>query len=244
MPAPTPPLIGTAGWTIPRSVAARFSEEGSSLERYAAHFRCAEINSSFHRSHKPGTWARWAESVPEDFRFAAKLSKAITHGAKLAECGALLADAIAEMRLLGPKLAVVLVQLPPSLAFDAALAEGFYAALRGLWDGAVACEPRHPSWLDPAAEALLRAWRVARVAADPSKAPGLAAPGGWDGLVYYRLHGSPIVYRSAYGETRLRAYADSLRTHAAEGRECWCIFDNTASSAALEDALILERLLE
>jgi uncharacterized protein YecE (DUF72 family) len=234
--------IGTAGWTIPRALADAFPAEGSSLGRYAGRFACAEINSSFHRSHRPETWARWAASVPSGFRFSAKLSKAITHGAKLVGCEDLLAASVAEMRQLGEALALVLVQLPPSLAFDAALVGRFFAALRQLWDGAVACEPRHASWLEPEADALLTAWNVARVAADPARAPGLARPGGWDGLAYYRLHGSPVVYRSAYGEARLRPYAAALRSDAAAGREVWCIFDNTASSAAIEDALTLQRL--
>ena len=236
-------MIGTAGWTVPRDVASHFPEERSALERYAARFRCAEINSSFHRSHRPETWARWAASVPADFRFAAKLAKTVTHQARLVGCEAALAASIAEMRQLGAKLAVVLVQLPPSLAFDADVAGAFFAALRGEWDGAVALEPRHPSWLAEEADALLVAARVARVAADPARAEGLEAPGGWRGLTYCRLHGSPVVYRSAYGEARLASYAALLRAETAAGRQAWCIFDNTASSAATADALTLQRLV-
>jgi uncharacterized protein YecE (DUF72 family) len=107
---------------------------------------------------------------------------------------------------------------------------------------AIACEPRHPTWFEPAADALLADWRVARVAADPARVPEAALPGGWGGLVYFRLHGSPVMYRSAYGPERLGAYADQLR--AAGGRPAWCIFDNTASSAATADALALGALLE
>lgn len=237
-------LIGTAGWTIPRAVAEDFPAEGSSLERYAVRFPCAEINSSFHRSHRPDTWDRWATSVPAGFRFAAKLSKAVTHKAKLARCEPFLADAVAEMRLLGDKLSLVLVQLPPSLGYEPAVAEPFLAALRQHWQGDVACEPRHPDWLGPEADALLSAWKVARVAADPARAEGLERPGGWRGMAYYRLHGSPVMYRSAYGEDRLRSYAAALRAHREAGQEVWCIFDNTASSAAVEDALILQRMVE
>jgi uncharacterized protein YecE (DUF72 family) len=235
--------IGTAGWTIPRTVAGDFLEAGTSLERYAGRFGCAEINSSFHRAHRADTWARWATSVPDGFRFAAKLSKEITHKAKLTGCEDRIGAAVAEMRQLGDKLALVLVQLPPSLAFEKMLAAPFFAALRAVWDGDVACEPRHASWLSAEADALLCEARVARVAADPARAPGFEVPGGWDGIAYYRLHGSPVMYRSAYGEERLRPYAAALERHRQEGRTCWCIFDNTASSAAMADALTLERLL-
>jgi uncharacterized protein YecE (DUF72 family) len=236
-------LIGTAGWTIPRAEAGHFPEAGSSLERYAARFACAEINSSFHRAHRADTWARWVASVPGTFRFAAKLSKVITHEAKLDAGDADIAAAVDALRRLGDRLAVVLVQLPPSLAFEPGLAEAFFASLRRSWDGHVACEPRHPTWLGSEAESLLDRLRVARVAADPARAEGFEAPGGWRGLAYYRLHGSPVMYRSAYGEDRLRRYARALAEAAREGREAWCIFDNTASSAAVGDALLLQRLV-
>jgi uncharacterized protein YecE (DUF72 family) len=235
--------IGTAGWSVARDRADHFPAEGSGLERYSARLRCAEINSSFHRSHRPETWARWAESVPAAFRFSAKLSKEITHKRKLAGCGELLEAALAEMRILGDKLHVVLVQLPPSLAFDAALAGAFFAELRALWSGGAVCEPRHPSWFEPEAEALLAEHRIGRVAADPARLPAAADPGGWPGLSYYRLHGSPVPYRSSYDDGRIEAYAAALAAELQVGREVWCIFDNTASSAATGDALKLASLV-
>ena len=232
--------IGTAGWTIPALEAGRFPAEGSSLERYSAVFDCAEINSSFHRSHRPDTWRRWAQSVPPGFRFSAKLPKAITHSRRLADCEDLVAQALTEMAALGEALEILLVQLPPSLAFEPAVAGAFFDGLRGRWDRGIACEPRHPSWFENGADALLDGFRVARVAADPAKVPAAAAPGGWRGLAYYRLHGSPVVYRSSYDDGRLEAYSARI---AEERGPAWCIFDNTASSAATGDALKLKRLM-
>jgi uncharacterized protein YecE (DUF72 family) len=233
--------IGTAGWTIPRIVADCFPADGSALERYAARFSCAEINSSFHRSHRESTWGRWAESVPDGFAFSAKLPKEITHGRRLADCEGLLAQALAEMRPLGARLHILLVQLPPSLAFDARLAERFFAALREQWEGGIVCEPRHASWFDAEPEALLARHRVARVAADPPPAAGADAPGGWPGLVYYRLHGSPRTYRSSYDDGRIEGIA--ARLAAAGDPPAWCIFDNTASAAATADALKLAAMV-
>jgi uncharacterized protein YecE (DUF72 family) len=233
--------IGTAGWTIPARDCERFPSEGSSLERYSARFACAEINSSFHRSHRPDTWRRWALSVPDHFRFSAKLPKEITHKRRLAGCSELVAAALEEMGQLGDKLAILLVQLPPSLAFEGDVASGFFAALRERWDRGIACEPRHASWFEQVeAEALLREFEIARVAADPARVPAAAEPGGWPGLAYYRLHGSPVAYRSSYDDGRLEAYAAAMA--GAQGR-AWCIFDNTASGAATGDALKLEELL-
>jgi uncharacterized protein YecE (DUF72 family) len=233
--------IGTAGWAISLREAAAFPAAGSSLERYSARFDCAEINSSFHRSHRAETWARWAAAVPDSFRFACKLSKAITHERRLVDCSEPLAAAVAEMRELGDKLAVILVQLPPSLAFEPSTAAAFFAALRALWQGDIACEPRHPSWLGAEAEALMAGERIARVAADPAREPGFALPGGSGELVYFRLHGSPVVYRSSYDNGRLETLAERLAESAA--MRVWCIFDNTASGAGTGDALKLVRLV-
>jgi uncharacterized protein YecE (DUF72 family) len=232
--------IGTAGWTIPTRAAQAFPVEGSALERYAARFDCAEINSSFHRSHRPDTWRRWAGSVPSHFRFSAKLPKEITHKRRLTDASEPLAAALAEMAELGDRLEILLVQLPPSLAFEPEVAQAFFAELRSRWPRQLACEPRHASWFEDSGGALLAELQVARVAADPARVSVAAEPGGWRGLAYYRLHGSPVPYRSSYDDGRLEAYAARI---AAQVVPTWCIFDNTASAAATSDALKLKGLL-
>jgi uncharacterized protein YecE (DUF72 family) len=235
--------IGTAGWSVPLKDAAVFPIEGSSLERYAARFSCAEINSSFHRSHRPQTYQRWAEAVPADFRFSAKLAKTITHKQRLIDTEALLESFVEDVGGLGAKLAIILVQLPPSLAFDPAVSARFFDALASRTEAQLVCEPRHSSWFEAESDALLAERRIARVAADPAKMPAAAEPGGWRGLSYYRLHGSPVPYRSSYEPERLDAYARSMAADLGEGRDVWCIFDNTASSAATGNALDLQALL-
>jgi uncharacterized protein YecE (DUF72 family) len=237
------PIIGTAGWSIPAQHAARFGPGESALARYATQFGGVEINSSFHRPHRAETWARWADSVPADFRFAVKLPKAISHERKLVDCGDLVADFLAAASGLGDKLAILLLQLPPKLAFDSAVAEPFLATLTAASPARVVCEPRHPSWFEPGPEVLLARLDIARVAADPALSPAAAAPGGWRGLDYWRLHGSPRMYRSSYDDGRLDLYAAALRDAALAGRAAWCIFDNTASAAATGDALgVIDRL--
>lgn len=237
-------LIGCAGWSLPRSEQEHFPETGSHLERYAARFGAVEINSSFHRPHRPATYARWSASVPDSFRFSVKVPKTITHNLRLRQAGELLEGFLAEASGLGDKLGCLLVQLPPSLDFEAAVAGEFFADLRARCSLPVACEPRHPSWFTPEVDGLLEEIRVARVAADPARVPEAAVPGGWRGTHYYRLHGSPRIYYSAYSEEYLDDLARRIREDEAAGREVWCIFDNTTLGAATGNALALRSRLE
>jgi uncharacterized protein YecE (DUF72 family) len=230
-------FIGTAGWSVPRIYKAHFPEAGSHLERYGAVFSAAEINSSFYRPHRKLTYERWAASTPEHFRFSVKAPKAITHAASL-DTGDV--DAfLSETSGLGAKRGPILMQLPPKRAFIAAEAMFLLTAFRDRTDGGIVLEPRHASWFAPEVDDLLTALQIARVAADPRRAAGADRPGGWSGRAYYRLHGSPEIYRSSYEAGRLKGIARSLLDVAASGSEAWCIFDNTTSYAAAGDALAL-----
>jgi len=236
--------IGTAAWSIPKEHAAPFPAAGTHLERYGAVLNAVEINSSFYRPHRTATYERWAASVPDAFRFAVKVPKTITHERRLKDAGDLLDRFLAEVGGLGPKLGPLLVQLPPSLSFQLGIADPFLRELRRRVAGGVVCEPRHASWFVPEVEALLDGLRIARVAADPAPVPGADEPGGWRGLSYFRLHGSPKIYYSAYSMEYLTAIVDMLARDAAAGVETWCIFDNTAAFAATGDALTARRLVQ
>jgi uncharacterized protein YecE (DUF72 family) len=231
--------IGTAGWSIPKPHAGEFSGSGSHLERYAGRFPAVEINSSFYRPHKPATYARWAGSVPSGFRFAVKVPREVTHVRKLIGAIDALERFLSEVRSLGDTLGPLLVQLPPSLGFDAGVAGAFFDCLRARFDGDVVCEPRHATWFGDDVDALLACFQIARVAADPAPVPRAAVAGGWPNLVYRRLHGSPRMYYSAYPAEALARIAEVMS--AADGRDEWCIFDNTALGEATSDALDLLR---
>ena len=233
--------IGTAGWAIARHFAPLFPPVGSSLLRYSARFNAAEINSTFYRSHRPSTYENWAGTVPQDFRFSVKLPKAITHERRLSAAEDLVARFLEEVSHLGPKLGPLLVQLPPSFAFDAAVIGRFLERLRTTFVGALVCEPRHLTWFTNEAAKALADYNVARVGADPPPGPGADAPAGAVGsLAYYRLHGSPRKYYSEYDQAALEVFAAKLSEE--PGAEIWCIFDNTAAGAALGNALTLTTL--
>lgn len=228
--------IGTAGWSIPSAVADRFPPPGTHLERYARCMNAVEINTSFYRPHRRQTWARWAASTPPGFRFSVKLPKQLTHEQRLSEPDVVLDRFATEAAGLGERLAVLLVQLPPNLGFDEPIAEAFFAAVRERFATLIALEPRHADWFTAEVDGWLADRGIARVAADPAKQSGAESPGGWRGLTYYRLHGSPRVYYSAYSADYLADMARALDLERAKA-PTWCVFDNTAGSAALGDAL-------
>jgi uncharacterized protein YecE (DUF72 family) len=228
--------IGTAGWSVP----ADLKQEGTHLHRYSRVFSCVEINSSFYRSHRISTWAKWARETPAGFRFSIKAPKTITHEAKLRDTKSLLEDFLAQIEPLAEKKGPILFQLPPSLAFDPSLAEEFLITLRKLYQTEAALEPRHPSWFNTEANSLLQKYKIARVAADPPKGGDEASkPGGDADLAYYRLHGSPRIYYSNYDDEFLDVMAAELKSY----KNAWVIFDNTALACAYTNALRLQAIV-
>jgi uncharacterized protein YecE (DUF72 family) len=240
-----PPLrIGTAGWSVPSQYLNQVPPGGSHLERYSRCLNAVEINSSFYRPHRRTTYQRWAQSVPDGFRFSVKVPKAITHEAGLADCGALLDRFVDEVTGLGDKLGVLLVQLPPTSALSKRIANRFFRDFRARIDIDIVLEPRHASWFAPAVDDWLVKRCIARVAADPARVAGAGEPGGWNKLAYYRWHGSPRIYYSDYGAAALAALRRRLEDDRAHASSAWCIFDNTTSGAALGNALELARSLQ
>lgn len=235
--------MGTAGWGISARYKDDFPRSGSHLERYAERLPIVEIDTSFYKPHRRETYERWARSVPGHFRFAVKTPKTMTHERRLVGCDDLLESFLRQVEGLGSKLSVLLVQLPPSLLFEADVAQSFFDLLRSRTDARLTCEPRHPSWFDAEAEALLARCHVARVAADPAPVPEAAVPGGWSGLAYFRWHGVPRVYYSDYDAESIGRIGGLVDVSAASGAEVWCIFDNTAEGNALGNAIAVDAMI-
>jgi uncharacterized protein YecE (DUF72 family) len=210
--------VGSAGWAIPAAHADRFSREGSHLQRYAQVFNCVEINSSFYRPHQPATYSRWAITVPEDFRFAVKMPRAISHQARLRDCAPVLQTFLAQVSQLGEKLGCLLLQLPPSLAYQPSVA--------------LSC-------FESCVSHALAERGIARVAADPAMSPRAALPAGDPALQYLRLHGSPRMYYDSYSAAALQTIGLRLQRASRRTAQRWCIFDNTALGHATENALTL-----
>ena len=238
--------VGCAGWSIRREHKTSFSAEGSHLERYSKRLNCVEINSSFYKSHKSQTYAKWQAMVDETFRFSVKLERSITHEHGLHNCEALLDKFLEEVQMLGPRLGPILVQLPPKLMFEPGVVKAFFTEFRRRYSGPIVCEPRHRTWFTSSVLLELAAWRVGLVAADPAIHPSGLVPGADLHAIYYRMHGHPKMYESNYEDDELESLRATLleQQTAYPGSEIWCIFDNTALGYAIDNALDLSRRLE
>jgi uncharacterized protein YecE (DUF72 family) len=230
--------IGIAGWSVPATYRASESVT-SQLARYATYFDCVEINSSFHKLHRAASFARWADAVPPDFRFATKLSRVITHERRLVSCADDVNRFCVAVAGLRDKLGALLVQLPPSLVFDQSAATATFGQLKYALTAIIVCEARHPSWFQPDVDQFFREWGITRVFADPPVDSSLQPVVAAESFSYLRLHGQARRYYSAYSLEYLAALAARLRP-AAAGAGAWCIFDNTASGAAWPNALQLK----
>jgi len=237
--------IGISGWVYApwRGV---FYPSGlpqrEELSYAARRFRSIEINGTFYRLQRPEHFARWRDQTPDDFVFAVKGPRYITHTLRLRDVEAPLANFFASGVLrLGPKLGPMLWQFPPSMQFDAARFESFLASLprdarraRALacrhdahMDGDDAAgvdireplrhavEIRHESFRTPAFVELLRRHAVALVCADSVRWPQLMDLTA--DFVYCRLHGSRQLYASGYGDEALDRWAKRVRTWARGG---------------------------
>ena len=228
--------VGCAGWSLPPHEKHRFPEDGSHLARYAGCFSAVEINSSFYQAHRPETYARWAASVPAEFRFSVKFPKVITHERRLKNVRKTLTPFIESVAELGDKLGALLLQLPPSFEFERRRAAAFFKLLRGMHTGTVVLEPRHATWFHAKAVDLCKSFGIGYVVADPAPVEGADALEEWTDVVYFRLHGSPRMYFSSYSAEYLESLAARLNEVAARGIPVWCIFDNTGMGTATGNA--------
>lgn len=234
--------IGTSGWQYAHW-RERFYPRGLPtdrwLERYAESFRTVELNVTFYRQPRPAVFEAWARRVPDDFLFAVKASRFLTHVKRLRDARDSVDYLLDGARRLGPHLGPVLLQLPPDLQVDLESLEGALAAFpAGIQ---VAVEPRHRSWfVDPVREVLER-HGAALCLADRHRVltPEWAtAPWG-----YVRFHGGNAVPRSCYLDRALESWADRLaRLWPDASATVFAYFNNDHSGCALRDAGTFARL--
>lgn len=222
-------FIGTSGFSYPEWKGRFYPADlpaGEMLAYYGRIFPTCEINNTFYRYPTDETLRQWAAAVPETFRFTIKVHRRITHIKRLADVDGDLAFLFERMRGLGPRLGVLLFQLPPFLHYDAGLLETFLTQLR---PGARAVvEFRHDSWRRDSVYSLLDAHRASLVAgetdeeAQPREAVGPIA--------YLRLH------RSRYAEAELLERAAWIREQLSAGRDAYAYFTHEEDTPGYEYA--------
>jgi uncharacterized protein YecE (DUF72 family) len=239
--------IGTSGWNYAHWRGIFYPEDlpaSGWLEFYSRRFRTVELNVTFYRMPRATTVHRWVSATPEDFVFSVKMTRRITHRHRLHDAEEAVETFLAMLEGFGSKLGVVLIQLPPSLRFDADRVESFLRMLRDKSpDVRYALEPRHGTWLQDKAYAILRRHTIALCHADSGgrypKAEVVTAP-----FVYLRFHGPGALYASAYEEAHLRAMAEKIRRWRDEGLDVYAYFNNDAHGYAVENARRLADLVE
>jgi uncharacterized protein YecE (DUF72 family) len=228
-------LVGTSGFDYrdwrgafyPRSIRA-----SDRLAFYAEHFATVELNVTFYRMPAADAFRGWRDAVPDDFRFAVKASRYLTHTLRLAEPEGPVDYLLERACLLGDRLGVVLLQLPPSLALDAARLDRALRAFGGRVP--VAVEPRHRSWFVGETWDVLRQHSAAFVLAD-RRGPitPLVATAPW---TYLRLHAWRSSPRPCYGDRALRSWVERLETLGPAGRRGWVYFNNDHHACAVRNA--------
>ncbi|MBW4717498.1 DUF72 domain-containing protein [Saccharothrix obliqua] len=236
--------IGTSGWLYPpwRGV---FYPKGlvhkRELEYLSSRLDSVEINGTFYSLQRESSFRTWAAQTPDDFVFAVKGSRFITHMKRLRDPEEALRRFFdSGVHLLGAKLGPFLWQLPPTMRFDPALLADFFAALPRTHDDRPlrhALEVRHESFRDPAFPELLREHRIAMVIADTART-FVELEGVTADFVYIRLHGDEELYTSGYSDQALDRWAEKIRGWSAT-HDVYAYFDNDAKVMAPRDALAL-----
>ena len=232
--------IGCSGWVY-KDWTGPFYPAGTKdkdrLAHYVTRFDTAEINASFYRLPSEAMVEGWRERTPDDFLFAWKVSRFITHNKKLKDCAGPVALVWGRMAPLDGKLGPALVQLPPMLRRNDDRLASF---LKLSPPGRVTIEFRHPSWYDPAVFRILSDFDAALCISDHHHAP---AP--WEltaSWAYVRGHGPGGRYFGRYSDADLRCWAGQIAEWRRRGLPVHAYFDNDIKSAAPLDALKLKEL--
>jgi uncharacterized protein YecE (DUF72 family) len=233
--------IGTSGWTY-KGWRGPFYPDDVPMKKwlawYTGRFSTTEINGSFYRTPSLEAVYGWREQTPDDFLFAWKASKFITHWKRLTEkCANSLELMETRLDALGPKAGPVLFQLPPQFKADRERLAGFLRLLNRKRQ--YAFEFRHASWYESPVLDLLREHDAALCLSDHRDAPS-----PWEvtaGHVYVRGHGPTGEYKDRYPKKTLDRWSEAIAGWRRKRLTVYCYFDNDQKTAAPKDAL---RLME
>lgn len=236
--------LGTSGWQYshwrdtfyPKGVA-----QAKWLDYYFERFQIIELNVTFYRLPKEETFVKWYEKTPDDFLFAAKVSRYLTHIKKLREPEEPVERFMKHVRHLKEKLGPILIQLPPTLKVDV---ENLDQTLRAFPPGLrIAVEPRHESWWNDEVRAVLENHGAALCMADRGEKPltPIWKTADWTFLRFHQGYGKPI---PCYRKKALVPWVERLTNEWGTGADSYVFFNNDPRACALRDAIWFHDLME
>ena len=235
--------LGTSGWQYahwrhtfyPPGVA-----QARWLDFYAERFRIVELNNSFYMLPKPETFAKWRERTPDDFIFAAKMSRFLTHIKKLNDPQEPVERFFKHARYLGPKLGPILLQLPPTLKADPIQLDETLSLMPD--DAKVSVEFRHESWWTDEIRDILTKHGAALCLADRGEKPvtHLWRTADWTFLRFHAGFGKPS---PCYRKKALARWVDVLANDWPPGHQLYVFFNNDPRACALRDAIVFAGLM-
>jgi uncharacterized protein YecE (DUF72 family) len=239
--------IGTSGWSYKDWKGLFYPKALKStdwLSYYSQTFRITEINSSFYHLPRKQTVEHWVQYTPDAFLFCPKMSRYLTHLKRLKEPEEPLERFFSIFEPMQQKMGPVLLQLPPSLAFDPEVAGHLFKLLKKDYAArSFALEVRHKSWLEPEALGLMKHYSIALVLSESGNrfpyAELVTARS-----IYIRFHGPNGRYNTSYDEATLQRFARLFLPWQHQGHELWIFFNNDFYGYAIQNALRLEALLQ
>jgi uncharacterized protein YecE (DUF72 family) len=235
--------VGCSGWHYEHWRGLYYPQElpkSKWLSFYAQQFDTVELNNSFYRLPSERAFTTWRESTPENFVFAVKVSRFITHIKRLRNLGTAVENSLSRAAFLREKLGPLLYQLPPSMKRNDELLHNFLSTLPSKHQHVI--EFRHESWIDEAVFGILRRHNVGLCVFDM---PGFSCPlVATSDFAYVRFHGSEGLYSSCYSEDELSRWAERIARLGQNVGVSYIYFNNDAEGFAVENAMTLRNLLQ
>ncbi|MCI4322457.1 MAG: DUF72 domain-containing protein [Thermoplasmata archaeon] len=239
-------LLGTSGWDYPEWVGPVYPAHRNidRLRHYADLFPIVEVNSTFYHLPTVSVVGSWVRRTPSGFRFAVKFPQTITHERRLVGADGELREFLRVVRPLteAGRLVGALLQLPPSLAFDAAIVRSFYESIPA--ELPVAVEFRQASWTSPESLELLKEFRLAYSVVDEPLLPISLHVTGSFSYVRWHGHGTPLWYDYTYSPAELARWIPRIRQLAEDGRPVYGFFNNHFRGDAAVNCRQFTELLE
>ena len=234
--------VGCSGWHYEHWRGLYYPEElprAKWLSFYAWEFDTVELNNSFYRVPSEKAFTTWRESTPDNFIFAVKVSRFITHIKRLKNLGSAVDNFLSRAGFLKEKLGPLLYQLPPSMRRNDELLQNFLSSLPPKYQHVI--EFRHESWIDGAVFDIVRGHNVGLCVFDM---PGFSCPlVATSDFAYVRFHGSKGLYSSRYTDEELSRWAQRIARLGQELKASYIYFNNDAEAFAVENAMTLRSLL-